>query len=187
HSKYIVHGDISARNILLSLSMSIKVCDFGFSRIEGQALTGLGETRYCRFRPLTENNTTFMDDLFAIGSLLYEILTGNRPYANLDSTEVEARFRTRDFPETDDIQLHGHALVIRNCWNEYYRDIRHLEQDFPTPEERLSNQDNSPESASRQINNCLSTSSRTRSSSFDDVLTWHFKRHPDDATQRNSI
>jgi serine/threonine protein kinase len=182
HSKYIIHGDISARNILLSSSMSIKVCDFGFSRIAGQALMGLGETRYCRFRPLTENDTMFMDDLFAIGSLLYEILTGNRPYANLDSVDVEARYKSRDFPETDDIQLYGHALVIRNCWNEYYRDIRHLEQDLPVPGGRMDNQNNSLESASRQID----ASSLIRSSTFEDGLTCRFNRYPG-ATRSNSL
>ena len=131
HSKYIVHGDISVCNILLSSSMNLKVCDLGFSGIEGQCTTGYAETRYCRFQTLTENKAVVMNDLFAIGCLLYEILTENRPYVDLDSDEVNARYKLHQFLSTDDVELHGYAIVIRKCWNDCYMSIFQLEEDLP--------------------------------------------------------
>ena len=55
-----------------------------------------------------------MDDLFAIGSLLYEILSGRRPYADLNSMDVEERYKLRNFPSTDDVELYGYASISQS-------------------------------------------------------------------------
>lgn len=130
HSKGIVHGDISARNILLSDSLDIKVCDFGYSQREGSSLLGWAEPHYCRFRPETDDTVTVLDDLFAVGCLLYEILSGKRPFEDLNVAEVEARYKERDFPSTADVEWYGYDLIIVKCWNEHYHDVEELERDI---------------------------------------------------------
>jgi serine/threonine protein kinase len=186
HSKYIVHGDISPRNILLSTSMDIKVCDFGFSSIEGQPLTGFGETRYRRFRPLTEEETSFMDDIFAIGCLLYEILTGTRPYADLHSADIEERYQASNFPSIDGIELHGFAPVIQKCWNECYRNIFDLEKDLPVFEERMYTLSDSPKLAAVQINTNPSSSCRLRSGS-DCAVLWNIAQRSDESKMASNM
>ena len=131
HSKDIVHGDISARNILLPQAKDLKIFDFGFSQIQGERWRGSGETRYCRFRPFTEDEACIMDDIFAIGCLLYEILSGKRPYDDLESIDVEERYKMWNFPTISDLDLHGHGMVIRKCWTELYRSVCGLEEDLP--------------------------------------------------------
>jgi serine/threonine protein kinase len=46
HSKNILHNDISARNILLSSNMEIKICDFGSSTFVGEKIHEFNEFRY---------------------------------------------------------------------------------------------------------------------------------------------
>src|SRR5204863_7911466 len=46
HSKNLIHHDISARNILLSSDLVIKICDFGSATQVGEEVHGLAEFRY---------------------------------------------------------------------------------------------------------------------------------------------
>jgi serine/threonine protein kinase len=131
HSKGVVHNDISASNMLVSSSMDIKVCDFGFSNMVGEDLMGGTEARYCRVRPFDEEGSTFLDDLFATGSLFYEILMGFRPYEDAGSTEALKQYREHVFPSLESVQPKCYARVINNCWNEQYQSILNLQHDLP--------------------------------------------------------
>jgi serine/threonine protein kinase len=57
------------------------------------------------------------DDIFAFGSICYEILTGRPPYPELDDEKVKLQFSLGSFPETKQLGL-GH--VIRNCWEGHF-------------------------------------------------------------------
>lgn len=129
HSKDIVHNDISVRNILLTSSMDIKICDFGFSTMVGEDFTGGPEARYCRGRPLYESDSCVLDDLFGLGSLFYEVLTGYLPYKDTGTSEVIKRFAARIFPSLKCIRPGEFAEVINNCWNERYESIIDLQND----------------------------------------------------------
>ena len=52
-------------------------------------------------------------DIFTIGSLIYEIITGRPPYDELEEDEVEKRFKRAEFPSTANLDL---GKVIRGCW-----------------------------------------------------------------------
>jgi serine/threonine protein kinase len=129
HSKNIVHNDLSARNVLLSSSMDIKICDFGFSNMVGEKLMGVAETRYCRERPSSEQESCFMDDLFSVGSLFYEILTGYRPYDSKDSSETVKQFKDHTFPSTEHVRPECFGRIISRCWNEEYESILHVQNE----------------------------------------------------------
>lgn len=70
------------------------------------------------------------DDLFAIGSLFFEILTGKRLYNDVNSLVVERCYEDRVFPVLDGINLE-YATIIENCWNERYYFIQDIENDLP--------------------------------------------------------
>jgi hypothetical protein len=57
------------------------------------------------------------DDIFAFGSICYEIITGGPPYAELDDEYVKLQFSQGAFPKTEELSL-GH--VIRNCWEGHF-------------------------------------------------------------------
>jgi serine/threonine protein kinase len=129
HSKNVVHNDISARNVLLSSEMNIKMCDFGFSTRKGEKSPGRAETRYDRFRTDIWGETVLLDDFFAIGSLLFEILSGKRPYDDIDSTAVERRYQDHAFPSLNSIDS-DYARIIDSCWNERYCSIKDIEKEL---------------------------------------------------------
>lgn len=130
HSKNVVHNDISARNILLSSSMDIKICDFGFSKIIGEEVTGGPEIRCSRPRPVFETEATVLDDIFSVGSLVFEILTGSLPYVDTETSEVGRRFQAHVFPPTNEVQPTIFANIIEKCWNEKYRSISSVRDDL---------------------------------------------------------
>jgi serine/threonine protein kinase len=69
--------------------MDIKICDFGSASLVGEQIHGFGEFIYVGFRsPPEQQVATFKDDIVSIGDLLYEIISGNPPYADLDRSEV---------------------------------------------------------------------------------------------------
>jgi serine/threonine protein kinase len=130
HSKGIVHNDISARNVLLSSSMEIKVCDFGFANVIGEKLMGGPETRYCRGNSWSEIYSCVKDDLFSIGSLFYEILMGSRPFDLEESSRIRKLFDAHVFPSTQEIRPEGYGEIIRHCWHEEYSSIEAVRNDL---------------------------------------------------------
>lgn len=130
HSKNIIHNDITAANVLLSSSLDIKICDFGFSTFVGEEQIGGTETRYCRVSESHQGTSCVLDDLFSIGSLFYEILSCSPPYNDYDSIEVLRRFGIHDFPSLDNIQPEIYAKIIHNCWSDYYQSVSDLRTDL---------------------------------------------------------
>lgn len=133
HSKNILHNDISARNVLLASDLIIKICDFGFSTLAGdrmfEIMAGTAETRYNRCRLVEGREPCVADDLFAIGSLFFEVLTGKPPYHDRDSISVEKRFEEGVFPVLDRISSR-YATIISHCWNNQYTSVRDIEDDL---------------------------------------------------------
>jgi serine/threonine protein kinase len=129
HSKNIIHNDIGARNILITTSMDIKICDFGFATKVGDEVRCVPEAGYSR-HSRGASHACPTDDLFALGSLFYEILNGTRPYADIESDEVPDRFESGVFPPLNCIQPEYFAGVINKCWNAVYNSILELQEEL---------------------------------------------------------
>jgi serine/threonine protein kinase len=131
HSKGILHNDISARNILLASDLTIKICDFGFSTLNDTAaiMVGTAETRYSRCSPVVSTKPCVADDVFAIGSLFFEIHTGKRPYNDRKSASVENLYAVKEFPVLDGISP-TYAAIIHHCWANEYTCVRDIEKEL---------------------------------------------------------
>lgn len=85
HDKGIVHRDIKPQNIMLFSDGTIKVMDFGiarFARIDGKTLSDktIGSVHYISPEQARGDMTDERSDIYSVGVMLYEMLTGKKPF-----------------------------------------------------------------------------------------------------------
>ena len=101
HGLGVVHRDVKPANILLLADGRVKMTDFGISRLESSALTQsgsvIGTPSYMSPEQCQGDKVDARSDLFSTGVVLYELLSGERPFAGRTLTEVALRL-LRDEP-----------------------------------------------------------------------------------------
>ncbi len=84
HSKGIVHRDIKPHNIMILKDGSIKVADFGIARVGSAQNTltreALGSVHYISPEQARGSMVDNRSDLYSLGVVMYEMLTGKTPY-----------------------------------------------------------------------------------------------------------
>jgi eukaryotic-like serine/threonine-protein kinase len=85
HERGIVHGDIKPGNILLTVTGDVQVVDFGIARtVRGATTTApgvlLGSVHYVSPEQVNGGEAGPASDIYALGLVLWEMLTGRRPY-----------------------------------------------------------------------------------------------------------
>jgi serine/threonine protein kinase len=90
HSRGVVHRDIKPANLLITSSAQVKVSDFGIARIESSTLTQtgsmIGTPSYMSPEQFRGETADGRSDVFSTGVLLYQLLTGVRPFVGSSST-----------------------------------------------------------------------------------------------------
>ncbi len=86
HRKGVVHRDIKPKNILLSQEREVKIGDFGIALLthldvtETQVHGYVGSPLYMSPEQMLEGAITNRSDIFSIGVVMYEMLTGRHPF-----------------------------------------------------------------------------------------------------------
>ncbi|HNP65528.1 MAG TPA: protein kinase [Woeseiaceae bacterium] len=94
HSKGIVHRDVKASNVLLDGNGAPYLTDFGVSAVAGKRASG-GSPIVQSPQSLDGESAAPSDDIFALGGLIFELLSGRPPWS---TDNIEADIRRADMP-----------------------------------------------------------------------------------------
>jgi len=86
HSKGVVHRDIKAENIMVSVTNQVKVMDFGLAKLRGslkltKTSSTVGTLAYMAPEQIQGGEVDGRSDIFSFGVVLYEMLAGQLPFA----------------------------------------------------------------------------------------------------------
>jgi len=120
HIMGVRHSDFRLEQWLLDEELNAQLSDFNASGYDSNAELGLrgseaiGAENTSHFLPRDcTHDSTVESDLFALGSTLFELMTGKEPYDDQPCESIEAFFREGIFPSVEGLLL---SEIIKGCW-----------------------------------------------------------------------
>ena len=99
----VVHGDLKPKNIRIDLAERIRVMDFGVAKALAETrdyTTALfGSTAYCSPERIELGTMDASSDLWSVGVILYQMLTGKLPFTGETPERLERRIRSGEPPQ----------------------------------------------------------------------------------------
>jgi serine/threonine protein kinase len=84
HSRGVIHRDIKPSNIMLTQDSDVRIIDFGIALVAGSDISRIegiaGSPSYMSPEQVQSLELTSRSDLYSLGAVLYELLTGVRPF-----------------------------------------------------------------------------------------------------------
>ena len=119
HSRGYVHRDLKTQNILLDKNLDMKLCDFGLTKLKSELNSGSGQSAGtpCYMAPELFDRKFYDDkiDVFAFGTVLWEIYTQKIPYANCDAMEIKQKVTKGEELYCSSIVPKQIANLIQKC------------------------------------------------------------------------
>ena len=104
----IVHRDIKPANIMVSKGTDVKIADFGAAFLrKSQAVqtTAMGSPFYMAPEQIEGKDPTFHSDMYSLGVVMYELLTGKRPFSANSLEELVQKILTEEPPPPSALRL----------------------------------------------------------------------------------
>ncbi len=133
HRKGIIHRDIKPANIIITTDEKVKITDFGIAKIASSNLTTtgqfLGTPNYMSPEQVSGAPVDGRSDIFSLGVVLYELLTGRKPFQGDNLTAISYKIVHEDFTPpaelSSEVPPEFNPIVARamakDPWNRYQR------------------------------------------------------------------
>jgi serine/threonine protein kinase len=103
----VIHRDIKPANVLLSGESDIKISDFGAAltlAAETTQVSGIGSPAYMSPEQVKEQQLTFQTDIFSLGVLMFQLLTGRLPFKGANNYSMIYQIINVDPPRPIDVR-----------------------------------------------------------------------------------
>ncbi|NLA32652.1 MAG: Stk1 family PASTA domain-containing Ser/Thr kinase [Mollicutes bacterium] len=144
HDSYIIHRDIKPQNIMILENGLVKVTDFGIATaLNGTQLTQtnsvMGSVHYLPPEQAEGRGATIRSDVYSMGILMYELLTGELPFKGDNAVEIALKHLKEPVPNVKTIlpnipQAVENAIIRSTAKNpdNRYADAREMYEDLKT-------------------------------------------------------
>ncbi len=144
HDAYIIHRDIKPQNIMIQENGVVKITDFGIAMAMNatqltQTNSVMGSVHYLPPEQANGKGSTLQSDIYSMGILMYELLTGKLPYKGDNAVEIALKHLKESLPsikeDLPDLPQSIENIIIRasskNPKNRY-ADAREMHEDLLT-------------------------------------------------------
>ncbi len=144
HDSYIIHRDIKPQNIMILENGLVKITDFGIAMAMNstqltQTNSVMGSVHYLPPEQASGKGATLQSDIYSIGILFYELLTGKLPFKGENAVEIALKHLKEPLPsireEIPNIPQSVENIIIKatakNPKNRY-ADAREMYEDLKT-------------------------------------------------------
>lgn len=144
HDSYIIHRDIKPQNIMILDSGIVKITDFGIAMaLNSTQLTQtnsvMGSVHYLPPEQASGKGSTVQSDIYSMGILMYELLSGKLPFRGDNAVEIALKHLKEPLPsireECPDLPQAVENVILKACAKNpknRYPDARSMHEDLKT-------------------------------------------------------
>ena len=113
HERGVIHRDLKPANVMIDGRGRARVTDFGIALAEGSVSDGAGTPAYMAPEQLAGEAASFRSDIYALGLVLYEIVTGRRAFSASSNHDLMMQQREANYPRPSVVTREVPAAVER--------------------------------------------------------------------------
>ena len=144
HDSYIIHRDIKPQNIMILENGLVKITDFGIAMaLNGTQLTQtnsvMGSVHYLPPEQASGKGSTIQSDVYSMGILMYELLSGTLPYKGDNAVEIALKHLKDPLPsirrEISNLPQAIENIILKSAAKNpknRYADAREMHDDLKT-------------------------------------------------------